>query len=72
MKDIDGREVVIRAQRGYHGWGTRPFAITRETRAGVALYRATWLPTNNSARFAGKRDATAFVKAHESIAYGPA
>ena len=70
MKDIDGREVVIRAERGYHGFGTRPYSITIETRRGVKGFRATWLPTNNSARFAGKREATAFVKAHERIAYG--
>ncbi len=70
MKDIDGREVTIRATRGYQGYGTCPFSITRETRRGVRGFRAHWLPTNNSARFATKREAVAFIKAHEAIAYG--
>lgn len=70
MKNIDGRECIIRAQRGYHGYGMYPHSITRETRRGVKGYRATWLPTNNSDRFATKREAVAFIKAHEAIAYG--
>lgn len=69
MRDINGREVIIRAEAGYHGYGTQPFSITAETRGGRKGYRATWLPSNNSARFATKREATAFVKAHERVAY---
>lgn len=69
MRDINGRLVTIRAERGYHGYGTNPFSIVRETRQGVKAFRATWHPTNNSARFATKREATAFIKAHEAIAY---
>ena len=70
MKDIYGREVVIRAQRGYHGYGSQPFSICVQTRQGVRGYVATWHPTGNSARFKTKREAVAFVKAHEKIAYG--
>lgn len=70
MRDIYGLKVTIRAQRGYHGYGSYPFSITRETRQGVKGFRATWLPTDNSARFATKREAVAFIKAHEAIAYG--
>jgi hypothetical protein len=70
MLDINGREVTIKAEQGYHGYGAYPFSITMETRQGRRGFRATWLPTNNSARFGTKREATAFVKAHERIAYG--
>ena len=70
MLNIDGRECVIRAQRGYHGYGTYPFSITRRTVRGRRVVEATWLPTNNSAQFATKREAVAFIKAHEAIAYG--
>lgn len=70
MRDIYGNEVTIRAQRGYHGYGGYPFSINHETRQGVKGFRATWLPTGNSARFKTKREAVAFIKAHEAIAYG--
>ena len=70
MRDINGREVTIKAEAGYHGYGTRPYAICAETRHGRKGFRATWLPSNSSARFASKREATAFIKAHERIAYG--
>jgi hypothetical protein len=70
VKDIYGRDVTIRAERGCQGYGSQPYAICRETRRGVRGFVATWLPTNNSARFATKREAVAFVKAHEAIAYG--
>ena len=70
MQDINGRDVEIKATAGYHGYGSRPFSITAETRQGRKGYRATWLPTNNGARFATMRQATAFIKAHERIAYG--
>ncbi len=70
MRDIYGRECVIRAERGYHGYGSYPFAIVRSTKQGVKGFEATWLPTNNTARFATKREAVSFVKAHEAIAYG--
>lgn len=72
MRNIDGRPVTIRAACGYHGYGSYPFSINRETRQGVKGFRATWLPTNNSDRFATKREAVAFIKAHEAIAYAPA
>lgn len=72
MNDIYGRPVTIRAQRGYHGYGSYPHSITRETRRGVRGYVAEWLPTGNRARFATKREAVAFIKAHEAIAYGTA
>lgn len=68
--DSDGRQPVTRAERGYHGYGSQPYAINHETRQGVKGYRATWLPTNNSARFMTKRDAVRFIKRHEAIAYG--
>jgi hypothetical protein len=70
MKDIDGIEVTVRAERGYHGYGSQPFGICIETRNKVKGFRATWLPTGNSARFATKREAVKFIKAHEAIAYG--
>lgn len=70
MRDINGREVTIKAERGYHGYGTQPFSITAETRQGRKGFRATWMPSGSSARFATKREATAFIKAHERIAYG--
>ena len=70
MRDINGREVTIRAQRGYHGYGTYPFSIVRRTVRGRRLLEAEWLPTGNRAQFATKREAVAFVKAHEAIAYG--
>jgi hypothetical protein len=70
LTDIYGRPVTINAEPGYHGFGTRPYTICKEVRDGVLRYVATWLPTNNSARFVGKRDATAFIQAHEEIAYG--
>ena len=40
-----------------------PGSITAETRQGRKGFRATWLPSNSSARFATKREATAFIKA---------
>ena len=72
MRDIYGHECVIRAERGYHGYGSYPFSITRSVRQGVRGYEAEWFPTRNRARFATKREAVAFIKAHEAIAYGTA
>lgn len=69
MVNIDGRPVTIRAARGYHGYGTHPFSITRRTVRRVRLFEAEWLPTSNRDRFATKREAVKFIQAHEAIAY---
>jgi hypothetical protein len=70
MRDAFGREVVIRTENGHHGYGTQPFSITRQTRMKVRYVVAEWLPTSNRAWFFTKRDAVAFIKAHERAAYG--
>lgn len=70
LLDRDGQPVTARAQRGYHGYGTYPFGICRETRRGVRGYSAEWLPTCNLAHFLSKREAVRFIKAHEAIMYG--
>ncbi len=51
-------------------YGTRMFSITQRTVNGVRFTYATWLPTNCTKRFATKREATAWVKAHERRCYG--
>jgi hypothetical protein len=70
LLDAYGQPAIARAQRGYHGYGTNPFGICRETRQKIKGYSAEWLPTANMARFISYRDAVKFIKAHEAIAYG--
>lgn len=72
MQDYQGREVTIRAQRGYQGYGTRPFSIVRRTVRGVRLLEATWHPTNNHALFRTKAECVKFIQAHEAIMFGHA
>ena len=70
LVDIYGQVVEVRP-------GTREAALGRgqlygicvRTRRGVKGFEATWYPSGHTATFAGKRGATAFVKAHEKAFY---
>ena len=70
LVDIYGQTVQVKP-------GTREAALGRgqlygicvRTRRGVKGFEATWYPSGNTATFAGKRGATAFVKAHEQAFY---
>ena len=67
MQDINGRAVTIRPGSGWAGG--QPFSICVSVRRGVRGFEATWHPSGNTGRFASKREATAFVKAHERAFY---
>lgn len=54
-----------------NGHGTRPFSIVKRTVRGETRFDAEWYPTGCRRRFASKGQATAFVKAHEAMAWGP-
>ena len=45
------------------------FSIVRRTRQGTAYFVAEWLPTRCRKSFPTKREATAWVKAHEKRFY---
>lgn len=49
----------------------QPFSITQSVRGGVKRFTAEWLPTRCRRTFLTKREATAYVKAHEAVAYAP-
>lgn len=68
MLDIDGREVTIVPGKRALGMG-QLYGICKSTRGGRAHYVAEWLPSGNQARFAGKREAVKFIKAHEDAYY---
>lgn len=70
LRDIYGEPAIVRAQRGYRGYGLRPGSIVRRTVRGQKLVEATWLPTGNMARFKGLRDARKFMEAHEDVQHG--
>lgn len=70
LTDIDGAPAIIRAQRGYHGYGMHPGSLTRRTVRGQKLVEAMWLPTGNMARFKGLRDARRFMELHEDVQHG--
>lgn len=49
-------------------YGTMQFSITQRTRSNFKYFEAEWLPTQCRAKFATKREATAWVKDHEKRA----
>lgn len=65
-----GLHPVVRAQRGYHGYGTRPGSIVRRTIQGVRYLDADYLPSGSRATFKTKREAEQFCLAHDEVAHG--
>lgn len=64
--DLDNRRVGLGARLE----GSLQLRAT--VRRGKKYFDAEWMPTRCRARFETKREATAFVKAHEKRAYGKA
>ena len=70
MRETPGPHENACCPATYSGaFGSRPFSITMSTRQGVKRFTAEWLPTRCRRTFPTKREATAFIKAHEKVAY---
>jgi len=65
-----GLHPVVRAARGYHGYGTRPGSIVRRTINKVKYLEAEYLPSGARAKFRTKREAEQFCLAHDEVAHG--
>jgi hypothetical protein len=65
-----GLHPVVRAARGYNGYGTYPGSIVRRTRHGVKYLEAEYLPSGSSATFRTKREAEQYCLAHDEVAHG--
>lgn len=71
MEHQTGGACCAAATTGTGGHGMYPFSIVKRTVRGQAGFEAEWYPTRCRRRFTSKGEATAFVKAHEAMAWGP-
>jgi hypothetical protein len=65
-----GLHPVVRAARGYHGYGSYPGSIVRRTRQGVKYLEAEYLPSGSRATFKTKREAEQYCLAHDEVSHG--